>query len=337
MNKTILVTGGLGYIGSHTVILLIEHGYQVVILDNLYNSEYKTLEKINNITDKPDNINFHIADILDIKSIKNIFLKYNIYAVIHFAGLKAIGESMEIPLKYYETNIYGTINLLNVMMENKCYNLIFSSTAAVYGKGKIPYTEKNKVGTGITNCYGRTKYTIELIIKDLCNSNKNFKAVILRYFNPIGAHISGLIGENPKIKPNNLMPYIQKVITGEKDKLIVFGNDYNTKDGTCIRDYVHVMDLSNAHVLSLKCFDKSDNIFIYNVGTGKGYSVLELINTMEQIINKKILYEIGERRAGDMAEFYANSSKIQKELNWKPKYELNEMCRDVYNYIKKMK
>lgn len=327
----ILITGGLGYIGSHTVIECINSKHSVVIVDNLYNSSIKVLEKLNKFLNK--DLKFYKTDMQDIDAFEKVFKENNIDAVIHFAGYKAVGESVEKPLKYYDNNIGITINLLKLMEKYNVKKIIFSSSATVYKESKIlPLTENMPLG--VTNPYGRTKLIIEEILQDIAYADKNFKAVILRYFNPIGAHPCGLFGEDNNGIPNNLMPYIVKVAKGELEYLRVFGNDYNTKDGTGVRDYIHVVDLAKAHIKAIKAFEFSKNINIYNIGTGTGYSVLEIINNFEKATGIKIPYKIVERRKGDIGENYSDSKKAKKELNFSTKYGILEMCHDAWNFEK---
>lgn len=327
----ILITGGLGYIGSHTVIECINSKHTVVIVDNLYNSSIKVLEKLNKFLNK--DLKFYKTDMQDIDAFEKVFKENTIDAVIHFAGYKAVGESVEKPLKYYDNNIGITINLLRLMEKYNVKKIIFSSSATVYKESKIlPLTENMPLG--VTNPYGRTKLIIEEILQDIAYVDKNFKAVILRYFNPIGAHPCGLFGEENNGIPNNLMPYIVKVAKGELEYLRVFGNDYNTKDGTGVRDYIHVVDLAKAHIKAIKAFEFSKNINIYNIGTGTGYSVLEIIHNFEKATGIKIPYKIVERRKGDIGENYSNSDKAKKELNFSTKYGILEMCHDAWNFEK---
>lgn len=323
----ILLTGGLGYIGSHTAVELLEQGHEVVILDNLHNSDISIKGKIEQISGKK--IKFYKADILDKKALDKIFKKENLEAVINFAGLKAVGESVQIPLDYYHTNVTGAINILETMKKYKVYKFVFSSTACVYPMdSKFPVNEE--VRPNPYNPYGRTKLFIEEILKDLSASDKNFEITILRYFNPIGAHESGLIGENPNGIPNNLLPYVTRVATGRLEKLTVFGNDYKTNDGTCIRDFIHVVDLAKAH---LKAIEKiKQGVEIYNIGTGTGYSVLEVINTFNKVCGDKVKFVFGPRREGDIAVCFANPSKAQKALDFKTTKTLEDMCRSAYNF-----
>ena len=336
-NKTILVTGGCGYIGSHTVIELIKNNYDVVVLDNLSNSKIEVLNRVRKITnldkDSP-RIKFYLGDILDKNVLDRIFTENDIYGCIHFAGLKAVGESTQIPLKYYENNISGTVVLLNAMKEHNVKNIIFSSSATVYGdQKKQPIKETAKLNEP-TNPYGKTKLFIEYILKDLYKSDNSWNIVILRYFNPIGAHESGLIGEDPNGIPNNLMPYITQVAIGKRDHLNVFGNDYPTHDGTGVRDYIHVVDLAKGHVCALSRIKKNKGLDIYNLGTGTGYSVLDIVKAFEEANNLKIKYEITPRRPGDIATCYSCPDKAYKQMKFKCEKTLLDMCRDSWNYQK---
>ena len=326
----ILVTGGLGYIGSHTVVELVNNGYDVVIVDNLSNSKRETLDKLKKITGK--DIVYYEEDVSDKDALEKIFKKHNIDSVIHFAGYKAVGESVEKPLKYYRNNIDSTLTLLEVMEENECRNIIFSSSATVYGKpASLPIYEDFPLST--TNPYGTTKLFIEHILNDLYISNNKWNITILRYFNPIGAHESGLIGEDPRDIPNNLMPYIVKVATGELKILSIFGDDYDTIDGTGVRDYIHVVDLAKGHVCALKNSDSG--VKIYNLGTGHGTSVLELVNTFEKVNNIKVNKKIAPRRPGDIDACFASCDKAYKELGFKAELDIDDMCKSAYNFVKK--
>ena len=331
--KKILVTGGAGYIGSHTVLELLNAGYEVVVVDNLYNSSKKSLEIVKRETKKE--IKFYQADVRDKEKLEEIFKnEKNIFAVIHFAGLKAVGESCEIPLAYYDNNISGTICLCEIMEKYNCKNIIFSSSATVYGDPKeVPITENFDLS--VTNPYGRTKLMLEEILRDVHNADNNWNVVLLRYFNPIGAHICGDMGEDPNGIPNNLLPYITQVAVGKLKQVSVFGNAYDTEDGTGVRDYIHVVDLAKGHVKAIKKLEKNSGVSVYNLGTGKGYSVLEVIKNMEKAVGKKIPYIITERRKGDIAECYADSSKAEKELNWKAKLDISRMCEDSWRWQKK--
>jgi len=326
--KTILVTGGTGFIGSHTCVELLNNGYTVVIIDNLVNSKETVVDKIKQITNK--NIIFYEIDLFDRYELLQIFTKHKFDCVIHFAGLKAVGESVNKPLLYYKNNIMITLNLLELMETFKCYNLIFSSSATIYGDQKPPFKETMNIGQGITNPYGQTKYMIEQILKDLCISNNKFNITCLRYFNPVGAHPTGLIGENPNGIPNNLMPIILKVAVKNNSYLNIFGNDYDTPDGTCLRDYIHVVDLAKGHV---KALNNMDGYKVYNLGTGNGISVLELINTFIKINKVNLPYKIVGRRDGDLAEVYCDPSKSLEELDWKAELDIEDMCRDSWNFV----
>ena len=326
----VLVTGGLGFIGSHTCCELLDGGHDVVVVDNLSNSKIEVIDKIKAITGK--NFTFYQVDVCDEEALENVFQKEVFDAVIHFAAYKAVGESVKYPLMYYENNIGSTINLCKLMSKYGCYKLVFSSSATVYGSPKsLPIKEDFPLST--TNPYGSTKLMNEQILKDVSISNSLFSIVILRYFNPIGAHKSGLIGENPNGIPNNLMPYIVRVATKELDVLNVFGDDYDTLDGTGVRDYIHVVDLAKGHLKAIEKADKSTGINYYNLGTGTGYSVLDLIKTFEKVNGVNVPYKIVERRAGDIAACYADVSKAVNELMWKAEYGIEEMCRDSYNFI----
>ena len=329
----ILVTGGAGYIGSHTVIELISNGYEVVIVDNLCNSKITVLDRIETISGV--RVKFYEIDCCDKEKMRTIFENEKIDGVIHFAGLKAVGESCQVPLKYYRNNIDSTIVLLELMIEYKINNFIFSSSATVYGTPKVvPITEDTPIG-GTTNPYGTTKLIIEGILQDLHKVHPEMNMCLLRYFNPIGAHKSGLIGEDPNGIPNNLMPYITQVAIGKREYLGVFGNDYNTVDGTGVRDYIHVVDLALGHVKALEKMNRDNGLFIYNLGTGKGTSVLEMVHAFESANNLKVNYKIMPRRSGDIDECYADCSKANKELNWKAQYSVEDACRDSWNWQSK--
>ena len=331
---SILVTGGLGYIGSHTVVELINNGYDVVIIDNLSNSQVDVLEKLKKITGK--NIKLYIDDVKDKYALMKIFHQNNIECVIHFAGLKAVGESTEMPLYYYDNNIGSTISLLEVMKEYNCKNLVFSSSATVYGEPeRIPLDENCRLEA--TNPYGRTKLFIEQILSDLYLSDNTWNIILLRYFNPIGAHKSGLIGEKPNGIPNNLLPYVAQVATGEREFVRVWGDDYPTKDGTGVRDYIHVVDLANGHVCAINKINDNCGLKVYNLGTGNGYSVLEVIHAFEKACGHSIAYRIFERRPGDIATCYANPKKAKEEIGFVAKYSIEEMVRDHWNFQKNLK
>ncbi len=328
----ILVTGGAGYIGSHTCIALLGAGHEVVIADNLSNSSKEVINRIEELSGK--SVTFYAYDLCDKSLIEDIFSKEKLDAVIHFAALKAVGESVEKPLEYYENNLISTLNLLDIMRKHDVQRLIFSSSATVYGSPeKLPVTEDMPLSW--LNPYGATKVMIEQFLKDLAYADKSFKAVMLRYFNPAGAHKSGRIGEDPNGIPNNIFPFVSQFAMGKREKLIIFGNDYPTPDGTCIRDYVHVMDLAEGHVAALKAFDNEDsNAHVYNLGTGKGSSVLDIINSFSKACGKELKYEIGARRPNnaDAPSSYADCSKAERELGWKAKRNLDEMCEDSWRW-----
>ncbi len=327
---SILVTGGAGYIGSHTCVELLKEGYDVVVLDNLCNSSKKSLDRVFEITGKK--VKFYEEDLLNKDGVRKVFENEKIDAVIHFAALKAVGESVKKPLQYYHNNITGTLVLCEVMEEFNVKNIVFSSSATVYGDPKVvPITEDCPKGV-ITNPYGQTKSMMEQILTDFNVADPSFNVVLLRYFNPVGAHESGLIGEDPKGIPNNLMPYISQVAVGKLDCLGVFGNDYDTKDGTGVRDYIHVVDLSIGHIKALKKLEKDKGVFIYNLGTGVGYSVLDMVKAFEKASNIKIKYEFKPRRAGDIAKCYADPSKAERELGWKAEKNLEQMCSDTWKW-----
>ena len=325
----ILVTGGCGYIGSHTVVKLLEEKFEVVIIDNLVNSKREVLDKIKKITGS--DVTFYQEDLCNLDALKNIFKKEKFDAIIHFAGLKAVGESVQIPLRYYQNNLISTMNLLSCMQEYGVKKLVFSSSETVYGNPKsLPIKEDFPLQT--TNPYGTTKLMIEQILKDVYQSNPDFDITILRYFNPIGAHKSGLLGEDPNGIPNNLMPYVVRVAMGTLPVLNIFGSDYNTVDGTGVRDYIHVLDLANGHLLALK--NPKSGLKIYNLGTGKGTSVLELVNMFEKVNQVKVNKKFTARRDGDIDACYASNEKAMKELGFKCEYTLEDMCKDSYNYAK---
>ncbi len=328
----ILVTGGTGYIGSHTVVELQNNGYDVVVLDNLSNSSPKSLERVKAITGK--DVKFYEGDIRDRKILEKIFDNEKIDSCIHFAGLKAVGESVEKPWEYYDNNITGTLTLVDEMRKHGVKNIIFSSSATVYGDpAQIPITEECPKGQ-CTNPYGWTKSMLEQILSDMQKADNEWNVVLLRYFNPIGAHPSGTMGENPNGIPNNLMPYITQVAVGKREELGVFGNDYDTPDGTGVRDYIHVVDLADGHVKALKKIKENEGLCIYNLGTGTGYSVLDIVKNFEEANNLKIPYSIKPRRAGDIATCYADPSKAKKELGWEAKYGIKEMCADSWRWQK---
>ncbi len=337
-NKTILVTGGAGYIGSHACIELLNAGYEVIVIDNLSNSKVESLNRVRTITDK--NIIFYQADICDKKALSDVFSKHSIYAVMHFAGLKAVGESCQKPLMYYQNNVYGSLILTEVMTEANVKNLIFSSSATVYGEpDTVQYSEDLPV-YGATNPYGKSKAMVEDILKDLSaadrilNSTTSWNIKLLRYFNPIGAHNSGLIGEDPNGIPNNLIPYVSQVAVGKLEQLSVFGNDYPTRDGTGVRDYIHVVDLVKGHLKALNAIEneQAGGCKAYNLGAGRGYSVLEIIQSFEDITGKKINYKFVARRTGDVAENYADPSLALQELGWKTEKNLQDMVKDTWRW-----
>ncbi|VTT00460.1 UDP-glucose 4-epimerase GalE [Streptococcus dysgalactiae] len=328
----ILVTGGAGYIGSHTCVELLEKGHELIVVDNLENASSKSLQVVEKLTGKK--ITFYQTDILDEAGLDAIFSQHDISAVIHFAGLKAVGESTQIPLKYFTTNISGTLTLLRVMAKYQCKNIIFSSSATVYGDPhKVPITEDFPLS--VTNPYGRTKLMVEEILKDLYQSDKSWNIVILRYFNPIGAHQSGELGEDPTGIPNNLVPYVTQVAVGRLERIGVFGDDYNTPDGTGIRDYIHVVDLAKGHVAALKKLAPESGLSIYNLGTGQGYSVLEVVKTMSEAVGKDIPYQILPRRSGDIAVCYSDGTKAKEELGWQANYDIKRMCEDHWRWQSK--
>lgn len=330
----ILVTGGTGYIGSHTCVELINNGYEVVVIDNFSNSKPDVIEKIKKITNK--DFKFYEGDVCDKNILNKIFEENKIEAVIHFAGYKAVGESVAKPLMYYRNNIDSTLSLLEIMNQYNCKKIVFSSSATVYGKPEsLPIKENFSLST--TNPYGATKLMIEDILRDLYISDNDFSIAILRYFNPIGAHESGLIGENPNDIPNNLMPYIVKVATKELETLSVFGNDYDTHDGTGVRDYIHVVDLARGHIKAIEKIIKDKGIDAYNLGTGHGYSVLDLVNTFMKVNNIEVKYKIVDRRPGDIDACYADPSYALEKLGWKAEYSIDKMCKDAYNFVKNNK
>ena len=330
----VLLTGGTGFIGSHTAVELIKKGYEVEIFDNLFNSKITVLDSIEKITGvKPV---FHKIDLLDEPAMDQLFAEGNFDLVIHFAGLKAVAESVEKPLKYYENNITGTINLLKCMKKHNVNKIIFSSSATVYGdQDGIKLTEDMQTGVGITNPYGKTKYMIEEILKDVAFADPDFEVTILRYFNPVGAHESGLLGEDPNDIPNNLMPIVMKVATGEIPELKIFGDDYDTPDGTGMRDFIHVVDLAKGHVATIEHMKKG--VSIYNLGTGEATSVLEMVKAFEKASGKQLPYKIVERRAGDLAKVYANPEKAERELDWKAELTIDAAMKDTINYLEKVR
>ena len=329
---SVLVTGGAGYIGSHTIVELLNSGKDVVIIDDFSNSKPEVLDKIKAITGK--DFKFYEIDYLDRQALEKVFEENEIEAVLNFAGFKAVGESVEKPIEYYTNNVSGALVLLDTMKKYGVKTFVFSSSATVYGDPEIiPITEECKTG-GTTNPYGTTKLFIEQILKDIYTSDPTWNICILRYFNPVGAHSSGLIGEEPQGIPNNLMPYIVRVANGTLKELSVFGNDYNTPDGTGVRDYIHVVDLAIGHIKALEKLEKEKKgLFIYNLGTGNGYSVLDMVKSFEKATGKKVAYKIVPRRLGDIATCYANPKKAYEELGWKANFGIDEMCRDSWNYI----
>lgn len=328
----VLVTGGAGYIGSHTCVELMNAGIDVVIVDNFYNCKKSSIDRIKALVGR--DFPYYECDIRDREGLDKIFKTEKIDSVIHFAGLKAVGESVQKPLEYFDNNITGTLVLLDVMRKNGCKKIVFSSSATVYGTKNIsPLTEDMEIG-GVTNPYGRTKYMIECILQDLYVSDKDWSICLLRYFNPIGAHKSGTMGEAPNGIPNNLMPYITQVAIGKRDHLSVFGNDYDTPDGTCVRDYIHVVDLALGHVKAVQKVEGEKGVFIYNLGMGKGYSVLDVVNAFKKASGIDIKYEIVARRAGDLAVCYSDPSKAYKELGWKAERDIEEMCEDSWRWQK---
>lgn len=328
----ILVTGGAGFIGSHTVVELQNAGYDVVVVDNLINASKEALRRVEEITGKP--VTFYEADILDRDAMEKVFTENEIECVIHFAGLKAVGESVQKPWLYYYNNISGSLILFDVMSKHGVKNIIFSSSATVYGKpDKVPVTEDCPKGE-ITNPYGQTKSMLEQILTDIQKADPEWNVILLRYFNPIGAHKSGTMGENPNGIPNNLMPYITQVAVGKLKELGVFGNDYDTPDGTGVRDYIHVVDLAKGHVKALKKIEEKTGLEIYNLGTGVGYSVLDIVKNFEEATGVKIPYVIKPRRAGDIATCYSDASKAKRELGWEAEYGIKDMCADSWRWQK---
>ena len=328
----VLVTGGAGYIGSHTCVELLEKGYGVVVVDNLVNSSAKSLERVQQITGRE--LSFYETDVRDRAALDRIFEKHDIGCVIHFAGLKAVGESVAMPLEYYDNNLNSTIQLCLSMREHGVKDIVFSSSATVYsGDNEMPLREVSKTGM-CTNPYGWTKYMSEQILRDTVTALEGWSISLLRYFNPIGAHPSGLIGEDPRGIPNNLMPYIAQVAVGRRDHLSVFGNDYDTHDGTGVRDYIHVVDLARAHVAALQAIERKQGIAIYNIGTGHGYSVLDVVNAFIKANGVDVPYAIKPRRPGDIATCYCNPAKAKKELGWEAQYGIEDMCRDSWNWQK---
>ena len=326
---TVLVTGGAGYIGSHAAVELLENGYDIVVVDNLSNSSREAINRVKELTGK--DFPFYEYDLLDYDAIEEVFRKHDFDSVIHFAGLKAVGESVEIPLKYYHNNITGTLNLCRIMQKYGVKKMVFSSSATVYGNPeRVPIDESFPLQA--TNPYGRTKLMIEEILRDLHVADNSWRIALLRYFNPIGAHKSGRIGENPRGIPNNLMPYITQVAVGKREKLYVFGDDYDTHDGTGVRDYIHVVDLVRGHIKALEYLDNHEGVEAFNLGTGTGYSVLDIVKTFSEVNGVEIPYEITDRRPGDVAICYANPEKANRLLNWKAEYDLKQMCEDSWRW-----
>ncbi len=327
---SILITGGCGYIGSHTCIELLESGHDIVVLDNFYNSDIEALNRVREIVGK--DFPFYECDIRDREGLRRIFKAHSIDVVIHFAGLKAVGESVSKPLEYFDNNVNGTLVLCDVMREFGCKKMVFSSSATVYGMNNpSPLNEEMEVGA-VTNPYGRTKFMIECILQDLCVSDPDWSVVLLRYFNPIGAHKCGRIGENPNGIPNNLMPYVSQVAVGKREQLSVFGNDYDTPDGTGVRDYIHVVDLARGHVCAVNYALGHTGIEAVNLGTGTGYSVLDLVKTFERVNGVKVPYVIAPRRAGDIGTCYSNPAKAKNLLGWEAEFTLEDMCRDTWRW-----
>ena len=334
MTETILVTGASGYIGSHACVELLDAGYDVIALDNLANSSFEAIRRVERLTGKE--VPFHEVDLTDAPSLKKVFDDSQIDSVMHFAGLKAVGESVEIPLSYYQNNVGGTMNLLQEMTDRDIRRLVFSSSATVYGDpDKVPITEDDRLQT--VNPYGRTKFVIEEMCRDVANApgGSEWQIILLRYFNPVGAHESGDIGEDPRGIPNNLMPYILQVAVGRREYLRVFGDDYPTQDGTGVRDYIHVVDLAKGHVSALDKLGEVEGCVAVNLGTGRGYSVLEVLKAMEQAVGREIPYKLVERRAGDATEVYADPSRAKEFLGWETEKELDDICRDAWRWQSK--
>jgi UDP-glucose 4-epimerase len=330
--KTILVTGGAGYIGSHACVELLQAGYRVVVIDNLSNSKEAALDRVREITGKP--VDFIKCDLLDREGLDQAFAGHEIDAVIHFAGLKAVGESVQQPLRYYRNNVCGTANLLEAMIAAGVHDIVFSSSCTVHGApDRLPIREDAPLHA--VNPYGQTKLTIEYMLKDLAASDPAWNIAILRYFNPVGAHPSGEIGEDPLGIPNNLMPYITKVVVGELEELSVWGDDYDTPDGTCIRDYIHVVDLAKGHLCALTKLQEKPGLLIHNLGTGQGYSVLEVLRAFEEATGRPVRYRIAGRRAGDAPAVYADVTRAQEDLGWTAERGIREMCRDAFNWQQK--
>ena len=329
----VLVTGGAGYIGSHTCVELLERGYGVIVADNLVNSSAKSLERVQQITGK--SLDFYEIDVRDRAALDRIFEKHDINCAIHFAGLKAVGESVAMPMEYYDNNLNSTITLCRAMKDHGVKNIVFSSSATVYsGDNEMPLKESSRTGM-CTNPYGWTKYMSEQILRDTAFADEEWSIALLRYFNPIGAHKSGLIGEDPRGIPNNLMPFISQVAVGRRDHLNVFGNDYDTHDGTGVRDYIHVVDLARGHVCAIEYMQKHKGENVFNLGTGMGYSVLDMVKAFERVTGIKIPYEIVARRPGDLATVYSSPDKSAELLGWKAQYNLDDMCRDTWAWQSK--
>lgn len=329
----VLVTGGAGYIGSHTCVELLQRDMGVVVVDNLVNSSPKAIERVEQITGK--HVDFYVKDVRDREAMNAIFDKHQIDCVIHFAGLKAVGESVAMPLEYYDNNLFSTVTLCEVMRDHGVKNIVFSSSATVYsGDNEMPLREASRTGM-CTNPYGWTKYMSEQILRDTAKSDSDWAIVLLRYFNPIGAHSSGLIGEDPRGIPNNLMPFISQVAIGRREYLNVFGNDYDTPDGTGVRDYIHVVDLARGHVAAINYMQQHKGESVFNLGTGNGYSVLDMVHAFEKVTGKKVPYKIAPRRPGDLATVYASPDKSAELLGWKAEYGLEDMCRDTWAWQSK--
>ncbi|MCP3670179.1 MAG: UDP-glucose 4-epimerase GalE [Gammaproteobacteria bacterium] len=329
--QKVMLTGGAGFIGSHTCVEMLNAGYEIVVVDNLCNSSEQSLQRIEQLTGK--SVEFYQADIQDMSALRRVFTEHSISAVVHFAGLKAVGESVEQPIAYYQNNICGTINLCKAMQEHEVFSIVFSSSATVYGNpASLPIKEDFPLSA--TNPYGRSKLVIEEILRDLWASDERWNVTLLRYFNPVGAHASGMLGEDPAGIPNNLMPYIAQVASGKLDRLSVFGNDYPTVDGTGVRDYIHVVDLARGHLMALDKMVNSNGVNVFNLGTGCGYSVLEMVAAFEMAADTKVPYQIVDRRCGDIAACYADSSLAESVLGWKAELGLEEMCADTWRWQK---
>ncbi len=329
MSGKVLVTGGAGYIGSHTTLLLLEAGFEVIVVDNLSNSSLESLRRVEKLSGK--SVTFYKLDIRETDKLLNVFSEHKIHSVVHFAGLKAVGESSQIPLEYYEQNIYGTLSLLKAMQKYDCRRIVFSSSATVYGDpASVPITEDFPISA--TNPYGRTKLYIEEILRDLAISDSKWNIILLRYFNPIGAHKSGKIGEDPQGIPNNLLPFVSQVAVGKREKLSVFGDDYPTVDGTGVRDYIHVVDLSDAHVKAVQKIDNLTGVTTLNLGTGNGYSVLQIVEAFQKGSGKQVPYQVVERRPGDIAECWADASLAKKVLGWQACFGIEDMVTDAWRW-----